>query len=69
MRPEKGFYVWRVLTGEIQLFEELSILVIPPLAHVHAEGPVQARNIWWSFPHEVFRLYAGQLLPLLLLGL
>lgn len=70
----EGDYWWKgvvelLLTCKIQVFEQLPILVVPSLAHVHAEGPVQVRDILWSFLHEIVRFHPGQLLPLLLLCL
>lgn len=57
------------LTFKIQFLEQLTILVVPPLAHVHAERPVQARNLLRPLSHEIVRGNPSQLLPLLLLGL
>jgi hypothetical protein len=57
------------LTGKIQVLEQLSILMIPPLAHIHAEGPVQASDLFRPLSHEIVRCHPGKLLPLLLLDL
>jgi hypothetical protein len=59
----------RILTLKIKFLEELTILVVPPLAHVHAERSVQARDLLGPISHEIFRCNPSQLLPPLLLNL
>lgn len=43
--------------------------MVPSLAHIHTERPVQSRDLFGALSHEIFRCYSGQLLPLLLLNL